>query len=215
MTFYHPNAKELKDFYNSQKRITEYILKADKSSGVIGTPKVDSDKFDKVINLLEDLETQLLVYAESMDNVLQSQFAINPASPDKVLKLLINTTNVLASNKFSLDAIASEDVDKFRGYLDFMQERLATMETIRDFIEAEVAKPPPDNLAPDLARPFQNIVTEIIRYLTSIISSMIFDIQRYDSGTVQPVRLGGGLRYNLDEPLKYSAMYQTPPTRYL
>ena len=44
--------------------------------------------------------------------------------------------------------------------------------------------------------------------LTFITQSIAAQVSIYDSGTAQPVKMGGGLRYNLDDPKK-SAMYQT------
>jgi hypothetical protein len=41
------------------------------------------------------------------------------------------------------------------------------METIKDYIDAEVAKPPPDNLDPDDAREFYAVINTIIELLKS------------------------------------------------
>jgi hypothetical protein len=211
MTLYHTDAKELKDFYNSQKRIAAYSLKSDKSSGVIGTPKVDSDKFKKVIDLLENLESNLIPYARSIREALESDFTIDPSNPDKILRILIETKRALGGKSFSLDAIPFEDVEKFRSYFEFLEERTTTMKDIIDAID-EVVNRPINPVDMDLVKTVYNVVGDIYNELDYITDTMRFDIQRYDSGTVQPAKLGG---FNLDKHLKYSDMYQTMPTRYL
>ena len=43
------NPKELRDFYNSQKRIAEMDLLNNNQTGVIGAPMADVDGFNKLI----------------------------------------------------------------------------------------------------------------------------------------------------------------------
>ena len=214
---YHPDAKELKDFYNSQKRIAAYSLKSDKLSGIIGTPKADSEGYDKVINLLEEIETQIPVYLISANYAYDNDFTVDATNNTKILNLLGKTNKTIGKPSFTLKSLPLDDIQKMRDYMDTLGTQSDELNLIRQNIDDRVNLPvaDPQHFDEDLIRATDTEILERYRKLEEIINTIKLKIIAYDSGTVQPVKLGGGLHYNLDEPLSKSAMYQTLPTRYM
>jgi hypothetical protein len=209
------NPKELREFYNSQKRIAETNFKSNKESGVIGTPKADVEGYDKVINLLEDLETQINVYSLSIHQAVGNDFTIDVYNPSKLLTLMKNTEKAVSKQSFSLSALSAIDIEKLSNYADSLEVTKNQMDGLLVEIDAMVRRPPPDNLDEALVRPTYQVIEILSSTLNSIIMTLRAKIQNYATGVAQPVKLGGALLYNLDEPLSKSAMYQTLPTRYM
>jgi predicted MPP superfamily phosphohydrolase len=205
------NPKELREFYNSQKRIAETNFKSNKESGVIGTPKADVEGYDKVINLLEDLETQINVYSVSINQAVGNDFTVDVYNPSKLLTLMKNTEKAVSKQSFSLSALSAIDIEKLSNYADSLETTKNQMDSLLVEIDAMVLRPV-DPLDEALVRPTYQVLEILSRTLNSIIMILRAKIQNYATGVAQPVKLGGGLRYNLDEPLSKSAMYQTPPT---
>lgn len=202
------NPKELREFYNSQKRIAETNFKSNKESGVIGTPKADVESYDKVIQLLEDLETQINVYSLSIHQAVGSDFTIDVYNPSKLLTIMKNTEKAVSKPSFSLSALPAGDIEKLSNYADSLETTKNQMEDLLRQIDIMVRA----GLDEALARPPYQVIEVFVRSLNSIVMALRAKIQNYATGVAQPVKLGGGLRYNLDEPLSKSAMYQTPPT---
>nr|WPF46869.1 MAG: hypothetical protein [Lake Baikal virophage 15] len=202
------NPKELREFYNSQKRIAETNFKSNKESGVIGTPKADVEGYDKVIQLLEDLETQINVYSLSIHQAVGSDFTIDVYNPSKLLTIMKNTEKAVSKPSFSLSALPAIDIEKLSNYADSLETTKNQMEDLLRQIDIMVRA----GLDEALARPPYQVIEVFVRSLNSIVMALRAKIQNYATGVAQPVKLGGGLRYNLDEPLSKSAMYQTPPT---
>ena len=205
------NPKELREFYNSQKRIAETNLKSNKDSGVIGTPKADTESYDKVIQLLEDLETQINVYSLSIHQAVGNDFMTDLYNPSKLLTLMKNTEKAISKQSFSLSALSAGDIEKLSKYADSLETTRNQMQGLLGQIDEMVRV----GLDEALARPSYQVIEVFVRSLNSIVMALRAKIQNYATGVAQPVKLGGGLRYNLDEPLSRSAMYQTPPTRYM
>jgi hypothetical protein len=203
------NPKELREFYNSQKRIAETNFKSNKESGVIGTPKADSEGYDKVIQMLEDLETQINVYSLSIHQAVGSDFAIEVYNPSKLLTLMKNTEKAVSKQSFSLSALPAGDIEKLSNYADSLETTKNGMNDLLVEIDDRVRA---GTLNEDLARPSYQVIEVFVRTLNNIVLALRAKIQNYATGIAQPVKLGGGLRYNLDEPLSKSAMYQTKPT---
>ena len=203
------NPKELREFYNSQKRIAETNFKSNKESGVIGTPKADVESYDKVIQLLEDLETQINVYSLSIHQAVGSDFTIDVYNPSKILTIMKNTEKAVSKQSFSLSALPAGDIEKLSNYADSLETTKNQMNDLLVEIDDRVRA---GTLNEDLARPSYQVIEVFVRSLNNIVMALRAKIQNYATGVAQPVKLGGGLRYNLDEPLSKSAMYQTPPT---
>ena len=208
------NPKELREFYNSQKRIAETNFKSNKESGVIGTPKADVEGYDKVINLLEDLETQINVYSVSINQAVGNDFTVDVYNPSKLLTLMKNTEKAVSKQSFSLSALSAIDIEKLSNYADSLETTKNQMDSLLVEIDAMVLRPV-DPLDEALVRPTYQVLEILSRTLNSIIMILRAKIQNYATGVAQPVKLGGGLRYNLDEPLSKSEMFQTLPTRYM
>jgi hypothetical protein len=208
------NPKELREFYNSQKRIAETNFKSNKESGVIGTPKADVESYDKVMQLLEDLETQINVYSLSIHQAVGSDFTIDVYNPSKLLTIMKNTEKAVSKPSFSLLALPAIDIEKLSNYADSLETTKNQMDSLLVEIDAMVLRPV-DPLDEALVRPTYQVLEILSRTLNSIIMILRAKIQNYATGVAQPVKLGGGLRYNLDEPLSKSEMFQTLPTRYM
>ena len=193
------------DYFRSQKRIFNKELQ-NKQTGFIGTPKGDADSFNSLIKQFETVENQLEAYVPSIIKLIDDPERATAGNTAE-LYIALNTLKKSIS-KISLKALPLTDIQSMRDYKDSLNNYINNMTEFYNTIMA---------LPLFIKRRFNKTELDInkIRELLTVITQSI-DAQTsiYDSGVSQPVKFGGGLMYNLDDP-KSSLMYQTPPTRFL
>ena len=197
------NPKELRGFYDSQKRIAKRNMKNNIQTGVIGTPKADVDTYDTLIKQIETVENQLEAYVPSVIKLIddpERATAGNTAELYIALNMLKKTIS-----RITLKALPLTDIQTIKDYKDSLNNYINNMTEFYDTIIG---------LPINIRRRFNKTELDLnkIRELLSVITQSIdAQISIYDSGVAQPVKIGGCMCYNLDDPKK-SEMYQTPKT---
>lgn len=201
------NPKELRGFYDSQKRVAQRNLESNKQTGIIGAPKGDVDSFNSLIKTFENVENNLEGYIPSLEKLIQNpERAVASSTIDLYMSLNIAKK---AISKITLNALPLTDIDTIKAYKDSFENYNNVITGYNNSIVATQL-----GLAPaykDVFNKTETDLTKISEELSIITQSIDAKVRIYDSGVSQPVKLGGGLRYNLDNP-KSSMMYQTPPT---
>ena len=196
------NPRELRDFYNSQKRIAEMDLKNNNQTGVIGAPMADVDGFNKMIGQFEVLENQLEGYIPSVIKLISEPDRVSAGNTSELYMAL----NTLKKSIGRITLKALEDIQRLKDYDASINKYITDVGGFYDDIVAAQAMLPADQ-----KQKFNKTEDDLylIRDTLGFISQSInAQISIYDSGVAQPVKFGGFLQYNLDEPKK-SAMYQT------
>ena len=201
------NPKELRGFYDSQKRIVKRNLENNKQTGIIGTPKGDVDSFNLLIKTFENVENNLEGYIPSLEKLIQNPERAS-ASSTVDLFMSLNTAKK-AISKITLSALPLTDIDTIKAYKDSFEnyDNVITGYT-NSIVASQLGLPP---AAKDVFNKTEVDLQKISADLSILTQSIDAKVRIYDSGVAQPVKLGGGLRYNLDDPKK-SSMYQTKPT---
>ena len=92
------NPKELRDFYNSQKRIAEMDLLNNNQTGVIGAPMADVDSFNKLIGQFEVLENQLEGYIPSVIKLISEPDRVSAGNTNELYMALNTLKKSIARN---------------------------------------------------------------------------------------------------------------------
>jgi len=201
------NPKELRGFYDSQKRIVKRNLESNKQTGIIGAPKGDVDSFNSLIKTFENVENNLEGYIPSLEKLIQNPERAS-ASSTIDLYMSINTAKK-AISKITLNALPLTDIDTIKAYKDSFENYDNVITGYTNSIVASQL-----GLAPAFKDVFNKTEVDLQKIsedLSIITQSIDAKIRIYDSGVSQPVKLGGCMCYNLDDPKK-SSMYQTKPT---
>ena len=199
------NPRELRDFYNSQKRIAEMDLLNNNQTGVIGPPLADVDSFNKLIGQFEVLENQLEGYIPSVIKLISEPDRVSAGNTNELYMALNTLKKSIA--RITLKALPLEDIQRLKDYDASINKYITDVGGFYDDIVAAQAMLPADQ-----KQKFNKTEDDLylIRDTLGFISQSInAQISTYDSGVAQPVKFGGFLQYNLDEPLHKSAMYQT------
>jgi predicted glycosyltransferase len=135
------------------------------------------------------------------------------SEPDRVsagntneLYMALNTLKKSIA-RITLKALPLEDIQRLKDYDASINKYITDVGGFYDDIVAAQALLPADQ-----KQKFNKTEDDLylIRDTLGFISQSInAQISMYDSGVAQPVKFGGFLKYNLDEPLHKSAMYQT------
>ena len=198
------NPVELRSFYNSQKRIAKLDMQNNNQSGVIGTPMADVDSFNKLIKQIEMLENQLEAYVPSIIKLISEPDRVSAGNTAELYSALNVVKKSIA--RITLKALPLTDIQRLKDYSVSLNTYSTDIGGFYDDIVAAQAVLPADQ-----KQKFNKTEDDLYMIrdtLTFITQSIAAQISIYDSGTAQPVKMGGGLRYNLDDPKK-SAMYQT------
>jgi hypothetical protein len=202
------NPKELRSFYDSQKRIAKMELENSKATGIIGTPLADAEGFNKLITQIESVENQLEGYIPTLIKLVQNPERVSAGNPADLFGAL-NTVNKTLS-RITLKALPLTDIQTLKDYKESLKNYMDNIQGFRDEI-TQIQRRIPD---PEVFNRTEVDLEAIRQKLSVLIQTIDAQLSIYDSGVAQPVKLIGGcmcgLTYNLDEPLSRSAMYQTP-----
>jgi len=201
------NPKELRGFYDSQKRVAQRNLESNKQTGIIGAPKGDVDSFNSLIKTFENVENNLEGYIPSLEKLIQDPL-VTTASSTTDLYMSLNTAKK-AISKITLNALPLTDIEIIKGYKDSFENYDNVITGYNNSIVANQAGNPP--AARGVFNKTETDLTKISEDLSILTQSIDAKVRIYDSGVSQPVKLGGCMCYNLDDPKK-SSMYQTKPT---
>ena len=200
------NPKELRGYYNAQNEIFKRALASSASSGVIGTPAADVDGFNKLLKQLETVENQLEAYTPTIIKLIDAPERASAGNPADLFIAL----NVLQKSlaRATLKALPLTSMQTLKDYNDSLTAYRMSIAGFFDTIEADRADLAARGLDPDVYNKTEQDLASIRDKLSIITQSIVAQLAIYDSGVAQPVMVGGGV--NFDEPLRYSAMYQTP-----
>jgi hypothetical protein len=204
----HP--MEFRTFLNVNNEVAKRQLKRNAISGYLGTPQGDSETLDKIKDLLENLDTQIASYYPSINEAFNNGFTTQPFNPNRLYNTLKNVKKQVAKKTFNLTALPQEDVDDIIKHMDTLNEFKNIVDSDMDSIREQINRPAPNNLEPDLPKPVDDILQIISTDLNDIINTLRVKVTSYNSGSTHNPELVGG--YNLDQPLRYSPMYQGSPT---
>ena len=206
------NPKELRSFYNSQKKIAKQELANSKATGIIGTPIGDANSFNKLLSQIENVENQLEGYIPTLIKLVESPERVSAGNPAD----LFGALNVLSKtiSKITLKALPLSDIQILKDYKDSLNSYMDNIEQFRNQIiqmQNAFRRAGPGAPNPDSFNKTEVDLESIRQKLSVIIQSIDAQISIYNSGVAQPVALVGGCscQYNLDEPLSKSDMYQT------
>ena len=202
-----PNPKELRGFYDAQKRIFKDTVESSASSGYIGTPSGDVDSFNKLIKQVETVENQLESYIPSLLKLIDTPERASAGNPADLFIALNILQKSLA--RVTLKALPLSDVQTLIDYKNSLSTYYETIAGFYTTIEDSRAEFLRLGLDRDVFNKTELDLATIRDKLSVITQSIDAQIAIYNSGVAQPVKLGGSLQYNLDEPLHKSAMYQT------
>ena len=195
-TQYEPN-----DYLRSNKRIFKQETQSNKQTGVIGTPKADAESFNLLIKQFETVENQLEAYIPSVIKLIDDPERATAGNTAE-LYIALNTLKKTIS-RITLKALPLSDIQTIKDYKNSLNNYMVNITEYYDDIMG---------LPINIRRRFNKTELDLgkIRDLLSVIILSI-DAQTsiYDSGVAQPVKIGGCMCYNLDDP-KTSEMYQTP-----
>ena len=201
------NPKELRGFYDSQKRVAQRNLESNKQTGIIGAPKGDVDSFNSLIKTFENVENNLEGYIPSLEKLIQNpERAVASSTIDLYMSLNIAKK---AISKITLNALPLTDIDTIKAYKDSFENYNNVITGYNNSIAATQLGLLP--IYKDVFNKTETDLTKISEELSIITQSIDAKVRIYDSGVSQPVKLGGCMCYNLDDPKK-SSMYQTPQT---
>jgi len=110
--FIRKNPVELSGDLRANKAVNKRLLKQNSVSGYLGPTKKDSENFDKVSTILEDLEIQIEIYFPSIYQTFGVDFTIDPYNPTKIYNLLERAKRAVLKSSFSLKQLPQDDVDK-------------------------------------------------------------------------------------------------------
>jgi hypothetical protein len=194
------------DYFRSQKRIFNKELQ-NKQTGFIGTLKGDVDSFNALIKQFENVENNLEAYIPTLEKLIQApDRAVAGSTNDLFISL---NTAKKAISKISLKALPLTDIDTIKAYNDSFENYDNVITGYTNSITATQL-----GLAPAYKNVFNKTEVDLQKIsddLSILTQSITAQIRMYDSGVAQPVKFGGNMYYNLDNP-KSSIMYQTPPT---
>ena len=198
------NPRELRGFYNSQKRIAEMDLKNNNQTGVIGAPLADVDSFNKMIGQFEVLENQLEGYIPSVIKLISEPDRVSAGNTNELYMALNTLKKSIA--RITLKALPLGDIQRLKDYDASINKYITDVGGFYDDIVAAQALLPADQKQKfNKTEDDLYLIRDTLRFISQSINAQI---SMYDSGVAQPVKFGGFLQYNLDEPKK-SAMYQT------
>lgn len=190
------------DYFRSQKRIFNKELQ-NKQTGFIGTPKADAEGFNSLIKSFETVENQLEAYVPSIIKLIDDPERTTAGNTAE-LYIALNTLKKTIS-RITLKSLPLTDIQTMKDYKDSLNNYINNMTEFYNTIMG---------LPLNIRRRFNKTeldINKIRELLTVITQSIDAQTSMYDSGVSQPVKFGGNMCYNLDNP-KLSMMYQTPPT---
>jgi hypothetical protein len=203
-TFIKKNPVELSGDLKANKIVSKLLLKQNVVSGFLGPTKKNSEYFDKVSSLLEDLEVQIEIYFPSIYQSFGVDFTIDPYNPTKIYNLLERAKRAVLKSSFSLKQQPQDDVDKIEKILNALKVVQGKVNDGLVYIERRKR----DLTDPDLAVPTEIILDVFKDQLEEIIPPIESQVDIY-SNVAQPMTGGCHCEYNLDEPLSKNPMYQT------
>ena len=110
------NPKELRGFYDSQKRVAQRNLENNKKTGIIGTPKADVDGFNSLIKSFENVENNLEGYIPTLEKLIQApQYVVASSTVDLFISL---NTAKKAISKITLKSLPLTDIEIIKAYKD-------------------------------------------------------------------------------------------------
>jgi hypothetical protein len=198
------NPKELRSFYDSQKRIAKLDMQNNNQSGVMGTPMADVDSYNKLIKQFEVVENQLEAYLPSILKLIAEPDRVSAGSTAELYSALNAVKRSIT--RITLKALPLSDIQVLKDYNVSFNKYITDIGGFYDDIVAAQA-----GLPADQKQKFNRTEDDLYMIrdtLTFISQSINAQISIYDSGTAQPVKFGGNLSFNYDDPKK-SAMYQT------
>ena len=194
-----PNPKELRDFYNSQREIARRTKENNRQTGIIGTPKADVDSYNTLIKQFEILENQLEAYLPSIVKLIDDPERVNAGNTAELFIALNSLKKTIS--RITLTALPLTDIQTIKDYRDSLNSYITNITGFYNDIMA---------LPPDIKRTFNKTELDLDKIqdlLTVITQSIDAQISIYNSGVSQPVKFGGCLYCDLDNP-KGSDMYQ-------
>lgn len=119
--FTKSNPKELRGDYNINKKISSRLMSANAVSGFIGTSKKDTDNYNTLIKLIEDVETQQELFLNNVAWWSDDPETQNSPKPTYLFIPLKKLYNLVSKKSFSLFNLPEDDLQKIKDYVDAMQ----------------------------------------------------------------------------------------------
>jgi hypothetical protein len=195
------NPKALRGEYNANAFVNAMNLDSNKSSGFIGTPMGDAEGFDKVIKSFETIENYLEAYVPAVQKLINDPIAVSAPSASDLFVAINSATRILS--RISLNKLPLGDIETLQEYKARADAYVGTLTDFRDIMLGVLNAQVP---VPGRPREYAQTQTDLEKLAErlSVLSQVITSqINVYNSGVSQPVKLGSGFNPS-------SAMYQTP-----
>jgi len=192
------NPKELRGEYNSKKKMYAMSLDANQSSGFIGAPLADVESFTKAIKSFEGVENSMEVFIPNVQKFVDDPKGVPVPNSAELSVALTSAQRIMT--RVSLAKLPQGDIETLTEYKNRMDAYTQSLTALRDDVVRAIGRRPPG------LSPFAKLETgleELAQRLANLSQTITNQINVYNSGVFQPVKVGSG--FNPD-----SEMYQTP-----